>query len=60
MYKAENYVLKRTNSSPNKRIYNIIQMYNVWQPSLVLGSLGRALRVPLAFEGSILDLALQP
>jgi hypothetical protein len=30
---------QRTNSSPTKQIYNI---YKAWQPSLVLGSLGRA------------------
>jgi len=35
-------------------------MYNAWQPSLVLGGLGGALKVPLACEGSILGLALQP
>ncbi len=29
-------------------------MYNAWQPSLVLGSLGRAGWVPIAFSGSIL------
>jgi hypothetical protein len=37
-------------------MYNI---YNAWQPSLVLGGLGRALKVPIAREGSILGLALQ-
>ena len=31
-----------------------------WQPSLVLGGLGRARLVPIAREGSSLDLALQP
>jgi hypothetical protein len=32
----------------------------VWQPSLVLGGLGRARMVPIACEGSSLGLALQP
>jgi len=40
-----------------KRIYS---MYIAWLPSLVLGGLGRALRVPIAREGSILGLALHP
>jgi hypothetical protein len=31
-----------------------------WQPSLVLGGLGRARMVPIACEGSSLGLALQP
>jgi hypothetical protein len=42
--------------SPEIQMYNI---YNVWQPSLVLGGLGRALTVPIACEGFILGLALQ-
>jgi len=42
--------------SPEIQMYNI---YNVWQPSLVLGGLGRALTVPIACKGSILGLALQ-
>ena len=36
-----------------------IQMYNMWQPSLVLGRLGGALRVSMACKGPILALALQ-
>ncbi len=35
-------------------------IYNMWQPSLVLGNLGTALWVPQAFSVSILGLALQP
>ena len=35
------------------------QMYNMWQPSLVLGRLGGALRVSMACKGPILALALQ-
>ena len=31
--------------SPEIQMYNI---YNVWQPSLVLGGLGRARKVPIA------------
>ncbi len=44
--------------SRNTKIYIIIQMYkyiqiyNAWQTSLMLGSLGRALRAPIAFSGS--------
>ncbi len=34
-----------TNISPMKQIYN---KYIAWQPSLVLGGLGRALKVPIA------------
>jgi hypothetical protein len=39
----------------NETIYT-----EVWQPSLVLGGLGRAREVPIACEGSSLGLALQP
>ena len=38
----------------------ICSIYNAWQPSLVLGGLGRALTVPIACKGSNLGLALQP
>jgi hypothetical protein len=48
---------QRTNVSPE----TMIHMYKlVWQPSLVLGGLGRAREVPIACEGSNLGLALQP
>ncbi len=40
-----NIVPKRTKVSPTKEKYN---MYNAWQPSLVLGGLGRAQLVPIA------------
>jgi hypothetical protein len=48
---------QRTNVSPNKQRNN---MYKVWQPSLVLGGLGRGQMVPIACKGSSLGLALQP
>jgi len=36
---------------------NIYIIYIAWQPNLVLGGLGRALKVPIACEGSILGLS---
>ena len=48
---------QRTNISPTK---TILYIQIAWQPSLVLGDLGRARVVPIACEGSSLGLALQP
>ena len=56
MYNKRELSSHKGELSPEIRMYNI---YNVWQPSLVLGGLGRALTVPIACEGSILGLALQ-
>ena len=52
-----NVVPKGLSISPanNNNIYKY-----AWQPSLVLGDLGRARLVPIACEGSSLGLALQP
>ncbi len=58
------YIRKRELSSQrtkhesnNKEIY----IYTIaWQPSLVLGDLGRAREVPIAGKGSSLGLALHP
>ena len=36
-----------------------LQVYNVWQPNLVLGRLGGALAVSMACQGPILALELQ-
>ncbi len=52
-----NSVPIRTKISPTIQIYNI---YNAWQSSLMLDGLSKALEVPIAREGSILGLALQP
>jgi hypothetical protein len=52
-----NTVPKGLNVSPANE-YNIYKY--AWQPSLVLGDLGRARLVPIACEGSSLGLALQP
>ena len=52
-----NTVPKGLNVSPAKQYY----IYkHAWQPSLMLGDLGRARVVPIACEGSSLGLALQP
>ena len=56
MYKKRELSSHKGELSPEIQMYNI---YNVWQPSLVLGGLGRALTVPIACKGSILGLALQ-
>ncbi len=50
---------QRTNSSPMNKERMNIQMYNAWQPSLVLGDLGSALTSPYSCKGSSLGLALQ-
>jgi len=42
------------------QMLQIYSIYNAWQPSLVLGGLGRARMVPIACKGSNLGLALQP
>ena len=42
------------NISPINNEHEIYNIYNVWQPSLVLGRPARALKVPIACEGSIL------
>ena len=57
MYKKRELSSHEGELSPEIQMYNI---YNVWQPSLVLGGLGRALMVPTACKGSSLGLALQP
>ena len=57
MYKKRELSSYKGELSPEIQMYNI---YNVWQPSLVLGGLGRALMVPIACKGSSLGLALQP
>jgi hypothetical protein len=42
---------QRTNISPTNKERMNIQMYNAWQPSLVLGGLGRALTGPYSPQG---------
>ena len=46
-------------SSRGLNISPMIQIYNVWQSSLVLDRLGGALRVSMACKSPILALALQ-
>ena len=45
MYKKRELSSHKGELSPEIQMYNI---YNVWQPSLVLGGLGRAREVPIA------------
>ena len=52
-----NVVPKGLSVSPAKQY---IYTKYAWQPSLMLGDLGRARVVPIACKGSSLGLALQP
>ena len=61
IYTKEGTKFSRMRTQSRNTIYtNMIPIYKTWQPSLVLGSLGRARLVPIAFSGSNLGLALQP